>query len=751
MPKLSLLTAVLACSVLTASLATVRPAAQTSPTKIDFARDVQPILRQQCVGCHGPTLQMNGLRLDRRRDAMRGGTIPVIGPGNSEGSRLYLRLIGDQVGQQMPPTGALKPEQVGVIKAWIDQGADWPDEVSGEEPAAPPDPGAVRLNDALRRGDRAAFTAALSSTPAGARAKGASGVTPLMSAALYGDVAAMQALLAVGADPNARNEAGATALMWAVTDAAKTQLLLERGAEVDARSNDGRTALMIASGIPGGAPVVKLLLDKSANPSASGPSLFGATTPLIEAAFIADEAIFRMLVERGADLKQAGPVALALAKHSGCDACVDILMKASPPPVLSIAATIVAPPLGDARQARTLIERGADVNARGLDGTPLVVAVASSDAFPIETLQAMLQRGVDLRAKAPSGLTALDAALAHGQTPMVDLLMKAGAQRGSAASEPARVFSPARSARAAATRSLPLLQRTDAAFLKKSGCVSCHNNTLTAMTLATAREKGLPVDAGIARQSVSTIATFIESWRERSLQNIGIPGDADTISYILLGLAAENHPADAATDALAHFVKTRQAPDGHWDILAHRPPIESSDIEVTAASMRALQLYAPRAHRAAYDESIGRAARWLTTAKPESTEDHAFLVLGLHWSGADRRTTQAAARGLMAQQRSDGGWAQIPTLASDAYATGQVLVALAESGAVPVGDATFQKGVQFLLKTQLADGSWFVKTRALPIQPQFDASFPYGKDSWISAAATNWATRALAYAVTRTN
>lgn len=88
--------------------------------RIDFARDVQPLFRAHCIGCHGPKQQKNGFRLDRRRDAFKGGTTAQIGPGNSEASRLYLRLIGDQTGPQMPPDGPLNSEQIGVIKAWID-------------------------------------------------------------------------------------------------------------------------------------------------------------------------------------------------------------------------------------------------------------------------------------------------------------------------------------------------------------------------------------------------------------------------------------------------------------------------------------------------------------------------------------------------------------------------------------------------------------------------------------------------------
>ena len=91
-------------------------------TKIDFARDVQPLLAVRCVGCHGPTQQMNGYRLDRRSSALGGLLRANIVPGNSDASRLYRRLIGSQFGVQMPPTGALTPTRstwssAGLMKA----------------------------------------------------------------------------------------------------------------------------------------------------------------------------------------------------------------------------------------------------------------------------------------------------------------------------------------------------------------------------------------------------------------------------------------------------------------------------------------------------------------------------------------------------------------------------------------------------------------------------------------------------------
>ena len=98
--------------------------AQT-PAKVDFARDVLPLLRQNCISCHGPAQQTNGLRLDRKSSVMKFGLRRVV-PGNSENSFLYRRLIGTEYGMQMPPTGALPPEQIQIIKTWIDEGADWP-------------------------------------------------------------------------------------------------------------------------------------------------------------------------------------------------------------------------------------------------------------------------------------------------------------------------------------------------------------------------------------------------------------------------------------------------------------------------------------------------------------------------------------------------------------------------------------------------------------------------------------------------
>ncbi|HEU0119385.1 MAG TPA: PSD1 and planctomycete cytochrome C domain-containing protein [Bryobacteraceae bacterium] len=99
----------------------------------DFVRDVRPLLAKRCFGCHGPALQKSHLRLDRRADALHGGEsgVPAIVPGKSGESLLIRYVSGTDAKLVMPPAGPrLKPEEVAVLKTWIDAGAEWPGDTS---------------------------------------------------------------------------------------------------------------------------------------------------------------------------------------------------------------------------------------------------------------------------------------------------------------------------------------------------------------------------------------------------------------------------------------------------------------------------------------------------------------------------------------------------------------------------------------------------------------------------------------------
>jgi ankyrin repeat protein len=602
--------------------------------------------------------------------------------------------------------------------------------------------------EALRKGDAPAFQKALSEDPKAVNGRCPGGSTPLMFAVFYGDAATVRLLLEKGANPNIANDAGATALMWAAGDLEKTRLLVDHGADVNARSDGGRTPLMIAAGRFGSGAAVKLLLEHGASPSATSPGLVAPSSVLSEAASTGDEAVVLMLIDHGADLKAAGFLPLVFSVMTNCAKCIDAFTKDAPPELLSVAMTLLAPPLGDARMVKTMLDRGASANAQDPGGNTILMLAASSGAMPVDIVKTLIEHGADVNAKNPEGMTALDLAKRHGHTPVVDVLVQAGAKQTNVTETKAPVEAaakpkPAASPREAVARSIPVLQKTDVVFLKKAGCVSCHNNTMTAMTVAAARKQKLPVDDQIARSQLKSIAAYLDSWRERVLLGVGIPGDADTVSPILMAMAAGNYPPDATTDAMAAFVKSRQLPNGMWAPIAHRPPLELSVFLVTAQSLRALQVYAPKPQREEYQKSIQLAAAWLSKTPPQTNQDRAFQLMGLEWAGGDKAVIRKAAGELLRAQRPDGGWSQIPTLASDAYATGQALVALKDSGAAVVTDPAYQRGVRFLMNSQLEDGSWHVKTRAMPIQPYFESDFPHGHDQWISASATNWATLAL--------
>jgi ankyrin repeat protein len=629
----------------------------------------------------------------------------------------------------MPPVGALPEPQIKLIQAWIDQGAVWPDELSGDRSATPPDATVEKMRAALREGKPAEFRRLLKANPDSVNAKGQDGWTALMYAAVYGDVESVGQLLDRGTAVNARNDAGGTALMYAVDDAAKTKLLLERGADPNLRSGEGRTALLIAAANAGSYPVVKLLLEKGADAKLRPPGGQGALTLAMNSQ---DPRLLRLLLDQG----DSQPVPLSLGLSTGCRECFDLMLKRARPTDLN-AALRGATVTGNLQMIDLLLERGAQAPP-----TILQAAALSPRPIPAATIKTFLSRGANPSLKTSFGLTTLDFAKRQGNDGLVKVLMEAGISEES----PAPVTpqpKPAGSVRAAVERAIPPLQRCDATFLDRAGCVSCHNNSLTAMTVADARYRGFRVNEQIAASQLKRIAAFLEENSERGYENEGIPGANDTVSYVLLGLAAEKYPSDTITDVWARYARNNQSPDGRFRCQTVRPPLETSDFQVTAATIRSLLAFAPKSQETEYRKSAERAVRWLETAEPASTEDYTFQILGLIWGGGSRETVRKAGSQLLALQRSDGGWGQIIRLASDAYATGQALVALRQSGTLAPGDAPYQRGVRFLLNSQMEDGSWLVRTRSPSFQPYFESGFPHGYDQFISAAASNWAVMAL--------
>jgi hypothetical protein len=160
-------------------------------------------------------------------------------------------------------------------------------------------------------------------------------------------------------------------------------------------------------------------------------------------------------------------------------------------------------------------------------------------------------------------------------------------------------------------------------------------------------------------------------------------------------------------------------------------------------AIQAIKHYGWPGRKEEFAASVERARRWLWDVKAETNEEAVFQLLGLRWAGEPAEKLADLAQALRQSQRKDGGWAQLPTLESDAYATGEVLYTLSQAVQLPVTDPAWQRGLRFLLERQEDNGTWHVARRAFPFQPTMHSGFPHHRDSWLSAAATSWAVLAL--------
>jgi ankyrin repeat protein len=603
------------------------------------------------------------------------------------------------------------------------------------------------LLDAVRAGDKTRVKNLLDKKAA-VTAATADGTTALMHATLLGDVALLRLLLDAGADVNAANKAGATALMWAASDLDKVKLLLSLGAQVNARADSGHTPLLMAAGCADATAVVQLLLENGADAKYASRGY----TALMAGA--GNREVVRLLLARGADAKAAnvaGWTALHAAALRGDPATMaDLLARganANPRSNFQDRTPLMwAAARGSPEMVRLLLKHKADVNRReSFNGATALIWASAGDKANKETVELLLAAGADTSARDKQGDTALAWAFRHGDPTVLDLLKQKGAADPRPDSPPARKrMGDDNTVARAVAASLSLLRKSHLTFMAKATerCVSCHHQSLPAVVFAAAEKHGYSTDRAASRQLSDETLRILSPRRERILQGLTVPDDLDP-GYQLWGLAAAGRPRDDTTDALVHYLTRRQAADGHWDATLFRPPMNDGPFAATALGLRALKQYGPPGRSAEMDRRVGKAHAWLLAAVPHTTEDKSFQILGLTWARAATDPIRRAAQRLLAEQRPDGGWAQRGSMPSDAYATGQVLVALRQAGVVSGNSPAVRRGVKYLLRTQLDDGSWFVASRSLPIQPYFETGFPHGRSQFISCAATSWATLAL--------
>jgi ankyrin repeat protein len=588
----------------------------------------------------------------------------------------------------------------------------------------------------------------------GTHSKDASGQSPLMIAAAFGSPEALQLLITSGADVKVVSGSGLTALHMAARDPKKVRLLLDHGADIDVKSRLGKTPLLVAASMNDNAETVRMLLDKGAAINLADNT---GVTPLIAAASVDDASVVKLLLARGAAINANASIgqastALMAAAYGGNLELVKLLLsrgaesdaisadsagtvRNGPVQAGNLTALHSAVSSGNADVVRMLLDSGVKVDAPDVRGmTPLMFAV-STDRPSVPIVRLLLQKGADASLRSKIGESTLDwvrkfnnsAVLAEFKLQPASLAGPTQiAQRGRL-----------RTSREAVELSIPALRSASANVKTDGGCVACHAQPVTAMAIDAAAARAWKVSRTLEESAEAM--TGLAGNTQILLQGRESGGAPDSQLYITFMMAALKTQPSLATDAFVYFLAAKQRQGGNWRGQgATRAPIQDGDLTRTAMAIRALSVYGTPSHKIDLAQRIERAAAWLNRQTPFSTEERVMQILGLKWANADARTREMRTHELVSAQRSDGGWGQTPFLVSDAYATGQVLYTLHEIG-VPASDPAFQRAIAFLLRTQNDDGTWYVKSRAMKIQPYFESGFPYGHDQWISQTATAWA------------
>jgi len=314
--------------------------------------------------------------------------------------------------------------------------------------------------------------------------------------------------------------------------------------------------------------------------------------------------------------------------------------------------------------------------------------------------------------------------------------------------------------KSATARGLALVTRAAGNWQKNKTCFSCHHQTLPMLAMTEAARVGFPVDKASMKSQAEITHAYFEERIEDMNAGRHVPGGAATAGYGFFALMLDQRPADTTTTAMVAYLlqiqgvqkldnnqqsTTTQPHDGRWIASCRRAPLQSSEIGDTVLILIGLKQYATAEQQLRVAAARASAETYLAQVKLKNQQDRLWRLWGLHRLGGDAGTKAAVRAAIVKGQRADGGWSQNDSdAASDAYSTGQTLFMLCQTGTAP-DDPMAQRARDYLIKTQLPDGSWLVESRIKnKAQAFFENGDPHGEHQFISTAATCWATASLA-------
>jgi hypothetical protein len=268
-------------------------------------------------------------------------------------------------------------------------------------------------------------------------------------------------------------------------------------------------------------------------------------------------------------------------------------------------------------------------------------------------------------------------------------------------------------------RGLAFLTRDALAWKNEHHCVSCHHAALVIWSMREARQRGHAVDEPVLAEQTKWVAESGDGKFGLARPASAPRAASPKAVWFALALGADARPdaiSQAGMKRLLKTVKSEQTENGSWSAWPEtRPPIFGNSDE----SLTALATLAVLPEAATGDTSAiavrDKGIKWLAETKTDDDPQSIAMRLVL-WKrlGRPAEEWQPLVRRIRERQNADGGWSQTKDMASDAWATGQALYALAHAGTRP--DApVITRAHAFLIRTQRDDGSWPMTSR--PVKP----------------------------------
>ncbi|MFN0054928.1 MAG: prenyltransferase/squalene oxidase repeat-containing protein [Planctomycetales bacterium] len=314
--------------------------------------------------------------------------------------------------------------------------------------------------------------------------------------------------------------------------------------------------------------------------------------------------------------------------------------------------------------------------------------------------------------------------------------------------------------RPAVERGLAQVSRAASNWPKNKTCFSCHHQTLPMLAAVEARRAGVAVSAEWLKAQAQITHEYFAERIDDMDEGDHVPGGAATAAYGLWALALDQRTADQTTTSIVTYLlqiqgvqrlksskpsESAKPKDGRWIASCRRAPMQASEIGDTVLVLLGLERFATADQREKVSEARAAAEKFLAAAPMRSLQDRLWRFWGLQQMGGDEARKAVVRAEILKRQLPDGGWGQTDEdTDSDAYSTGQTIFMLCRSGVSPE-DPAMARARDFLLRTQLDDGSWLVVSRLkFKAQPYFENGDPHGEHQFLSTAATAWATAGLA-------